>query len=49
MTGVLCQQAIQRDSGLALGPWVDLGTGSGAIAIGLASLLKQVGNPLKEQ
>ena len=32
-------QAIGADPKLACGPWIDLGTGSGALAIGLASML----------
>ena len=32
-------QALQRTPALGLGPWLDLGTGSGAIALGLASIL----------
>ncbi|BAU63286.1 modification methylase, HemK family [Stanieria sp. NIES-3757] len=39
----LAQQAIKNSSSsnLSLGDWVDLGTGSGAIALGLASILPQ--------
>ena len=32
-------QALQRNPDLGTGPWLDLGTGSGAIALGLASIL----------
>lgn len=32
-------QATQENPSLAEGPWLDLGTGSGAIALGLASIL----------
>lgn len=32
-------QAVQQDARLAGGPWLDLGTGSGAIAVGLATIL----------
>ena len=32
-------QALQRSPELGAGPWLDLGTGSGAIAVGLASIL----------
>lgn len=32
-------QALQRKRDLGAGPWLDLGTGSGAIALGLASIL----------
>ena len=33
-----CLQAVLKDARLAEGPWADLGTGSGALAIGLASM-----------
>ncbi|KAL3134001.1 hypothetical protein ABBQ32_008440 [Trebouxia sp. C0010 RCD-2024] len=33
------QQALQKNPALGTGPWLDLGTGSGAIALGLASIL----------
>ena len=33
-----CLQALLKDARLAEGPWADLGTGSGALAIGLASM-----------
>lgn len=32
-------QALQKNPALGTGPWLDLGTGSGAIALGLASIL----------
>lgn len=32
-------QALQSKPALGTGPWLDLGTGSGAIALGLASIL----------
>ena len=32
-------QALQRSPELGAGPWLDLGTGSGAVALGLASIL----------
>lgn len=32
-------QSLQRSPELEAGPWLDLGTGSGAIALGLASIL----------
>jgi methylase of polypeptide subunit release factors len=33
-------QAIADHSSLSDGPWADLGTGSGALALGLANLLR---------
>ena len=35
----LLRQAVQKNFTLGLGPWLDLGTGSGAVALGLASIL----------
>ncbi|MBE9028963.1 peptide chain release factor N(5)-glutamine methyltransferase [filamentous cyanobacterium LEGE 11480] len=37
----LVLEAVERQPDLANGPWVDLGTGSGAIAIGLAAALPE--------
>ena len=34
-----CWQAASIDDYLVMGPWADIGTGSGAIAVGLASVL----------
>lgn len=34
-------QAVDTNPTLALGPWADIGTGSGALAIGLADVLHE--------
>lgn len=39
ISSVLMRQALQKNLALGLGPWLDLGTGSGAVALGLASIL----------
>lgn len=36
-----CVQAIDQDRLLSEGPWADLGTGSGALGIGMARLLSE--------
>lgn len=41
------EEAIRMHPNLVNSPWADLGTGSGAIAVGLGRLMKEAGSPLK--